>query len=232
MKPPDDKRPGDYAHAAGKMALGLVPYVGGPLAELFASVFATPLDRRRQEWLRGLGALIEDLCSRVDNMTPEKLSQNNEFISACQHASSIAMRSHQQEKLAALRTALKNVVVMDVGDIKSSMFIRLVDEFSVLHLRILEMCHRAECYRQQLQAKTPKTFTEYPSIGSIWDACGFQPRSDDPLLQLAERDLVARGLSYADAMRSRPRGDSKLSELGKEFLAFISEEPPADQAEQ
>jgi hypothetical protein len=115
-----------------------------------------------------------------------------------------------------------------VGSIKASIFIRLVDEFTVLHLRVLDMYHRADWYRRKLQEKQPRVLVDYPSIGSLWDDHHFEPRSGDPLLRLAERDIVARGLAHSEAMQRRPQSESFLSPLGKEFLVFISEPPDGE----
>ena len=51
-----------------------------------------------------------------------------------------------------------------------------------------------------------------------------------PLLKAleTETDIVARGLAHGEAMRHRPRGDSQLSALGREFVAFIHDDPRAD----
>jgi len=222
MQPPSVRAKTDHAHAAARIAANLIPFVGGALAELFGHVFSSSLDRRKEQWLREMGSAIEELCVKVAGLTPEALSKDESFISICLHASTIALRSHQQEKLDALRSAVVNSVGMDeVRELKASFFIRLVDEFSTLHLRILDVYSRPKWYLSELQARNPTTRTHYPSLAAVWDEYGLAPNSNDPLVKMAERELALRGLAYSESLEMPSRTQGMLSPLGKEFFEFI-----------
>ncbi len=101
------RSPGDVAHAATKAILSAIPVIGGPSAELFAFIFAPPLERRRTEWVETISEVVEELQEKVADVIPEALSQDEAFITAAIHASQIAMRNHQEEKLEALRNAVR-----------------------------------------------------------------------------------------------------------------------------
>jgi hypothetical protein len=60
-------------------------------------------------------------------------------------ATSIALRNHQEEKLEALKNVVVNSVLpSSVDDDLKLMFIDLVDELKVLHLRLLRMLYEPE----------------------------------------------------------------------------------------
>jgi hypothetical protein len=72
----------DYGYDAIKAGLNVVPLVGGALATAFETVFSSPIDARKEAWLCDLAKVVDDLCNKLEDMTPEKLSQHDEFISA------------------------------------------------------------------------------------------------------------------------------------------------------
>ena len=224
MQQPPTEDANDHGYAAAKVAAALAPVVGGGLAELIGAVFAAPVEKRREKWLGELATVISELLDKVEGLTPDALRDNEEFVSICFQASQSAMRSHQREKLAALRAAVKNTVVMaSIGPSKSSVFVRLVDELLPLHLRILDMYANAEAHRARLQAQDPAASAFFPDLASVWDKCYPELPSQDPLVHLAEQDLYSRGLANAESMRITVSADAKLSRLGEEFLAFISD---------
>jgi hypothetical protein len=47
---------------------------------------------------------VDELLKRVDGLTTQGLLANEPFVTAVLHATQIAMRSHQVDKLQALKT--------------------------------------------------------------------------------------------------------------------------------
>lgn len=129
---------GDLVHALAKAGLSAIPILGGPAAELFQLVIQPPLERRRSEWMAAIGEKLQELEDRGARL--EDLAKNEEFISAVMHASNIALRTHQQEKLEALRNAVLNVAVGQApDDALQHMFFRWIESLSPLHLRVLKL---------------------------------------------------------------------------------------------
>ncbi len=75
------KEKADYIHDATKASLNVIPVVGGALASIFETVFSSPIDKRKEEWLKRSAQTVDELCSKVEGLTPEKLSKDQEFIS-------------------------------------------------------------------------------------------------------------------------------------------------------
>src|SRR5262245_49553630 len=94
-------------HTAARAAISLVPGFGGPALEFFNSVIAPPIERRRDKWFEEVAGALNDLYTRFD-VLPQTLAKNEGFISTLLTASQIAIRTHEQVKLDALRNAIKN----------------------------------------------------------------------------------------------------------------------------
>lgn len=64
------------------------------------------LERRKEEWFNYLADAVDELRERLDGFDPRDLDGNEQFVSAVLAATTIAMKSHRQEKLEMLRNAL------------------------------------------------------------------------------------------------------------------------------
>lgn len=97
----------DRANQAVRVIVASIPGVGGPLTEILAAVLPPALERRREAWLRELSVAIDEIRDRRGELfSPELLIRDESFVSALIHASQIAMRTHREEKIAALREAV------------------------------------------------------------------------------------------------------------------------------
>lgn len=221
-----EKSKGDYLHSATKAGLSVVPIVGGALATVFETVFSTPIDKRKEEWLKRLSKTIDDLCERVEGLTPEKLSNNPEFISVYLQASNIALRTHNNEKLEALNSAVNNSVILnDLGESKKMIFLRIIDQMSPLHLALLQFMVDPSHLKNKAESSLPKnTYQQWPNLGSIWDEINKDALSDSPIVSLAVKDLYSYGLIMVDSMSKAFVKTSAGTGLGKEFIHFVSNE--------
>lgn len=215
MEPPKQSK-GDLAHAAAKAALSAVPYIGGPVAELLQLVIQPPLERRRAEWMRAVGEKLQELEQAGLNL--EALSKNEEFVSAVMHASSMALRTHQQEKLDALRNAVLNIATGQAPeDALQHMFFRWIDSMSPLHLRMLMF----------FQAPTPPPNISMGGLGHVLEQNMPELRGKRHIYDQVWKDLHVNGLTNTDSlhvtMSGHGLGQKRTSELGDAFIAFVSE---------
>ncbi|MBI5696747.1 MAG: hypothetical protein HZC51_13625 [Nitrospirae bacterium] len=139
-KLPDDLATTDVAHTFAKAIISAIPVVSGPASVLFDEIFKKPLDKRREHWLISLAKTVEELLEKVDVLSAEILSTNEAFISLVLEASVVAQRTHQQEKLDALKNAIQNSVLPNAPEeYYQSMFVKLIDEFTPMHVDVLEL---------------------------------------------------------------------------------------------
>ena len=202
---------GDYAHTAAKAALSAIPVIGGPAAELFALVLAPPIEKRRDSWLQRLYDGFKSLEAEVEGFNISDLSEDEEFVSSVLHATQIAMRTHQEEKLQALRNALLNVIRLRRLDEEArEFFFGLIDLFSVTHLEVIRLFKDRVSFspirRQQLQDRRSLT--------------------DPVVLDLNLRNLLKdpRPIAARNRESSEPLVclSWELSDLGQQFIKFIS----------
>ena len=118
--------------------MSAVPVIGSPAAELFGFLVVAPASRRRDEWIRSIDERLVVLESRIPGLI-ESLPSKDEFVTAALHATQVAMRSHQKEKLEALRNAVVNVAAGSAPDSdRQLIFLGWVDAFTPTHLAFLE----------------------------------------------------------------------------------------------
>lgn len=146
---PDDHPPeetaGDKVYAVARAALSSVPLVGSAGAELMGLVLAPPLVKRRDEWLDSLATRLRDLEEKVQGFKVENLADNEAFVSATLQATQVALRTHEKEKLDALRNAVLNVAVGKMPDEGlRTIFLGLVEALTPVHLRLLAIVDDAD----------------------------------------------------------------------------------------
>jgi hypothetical protein len=215
------KTSSDHWHLAARTVLSAIPAVGGPALELFNAVLAPPIERRRNDWLNDMARRLETM-EQEKRLKVEDLGKNDEFVSTVMQATAVAVRNHHQEKIDALRNAVLNTALGQCpSDVKSAMFLAIVDQFTVWHLRALKEISDFDSLRGQ--NRTPKTSIEEIArvvVNKVADLRGQQA-----LAEMVVEDLCRKGLLFwneGQGVTFIPHGASQVTELGKEFLEYIS----------
>lgn len=231
-KSPDIKKDlapsaGDYAHAGIRAGLSTAPFLGGPLAEFFSMVIAPPLEQRRDAWMVEIYSQLKQLEEKVEGFRIENLAQNEVFISTLLSATQVAMRTHQGEKLTALRNAVINSAIRpSVDENLQLMFLNLIDRYTRWHLIILHFLEDPREYGK-------RNSISYPS----WSMGGTSTVLEFAIPELKGRrafydqivkELFSDGLLNSDTFMHTTMTDqgmfaSRTTEMGKQFLDFISE---------
>lgn len=213
----------DHLHTATKIGLGFIPVVGGVITTLFETVFSAPIDKRKEEWLRRVAYTVNQLYEKVEGLTPEKLSDNPEFVSVFLQASNIAIRTHNIEKLEALNAAIKNTVLqVDLGESKKIIFLRIVDQMTPLHFKLLHFLTNPEQYVQELNSTLPPNqYTDWGDLRRVWDEMNKDIRSTEPLVEIAVRDLSSWGLIHIKEFHEALLTSVGTS-FGRDFSRYVS----------
>ena len=200
----------DIAHNLARAGLSGIPVVGGPASELFSLVITPSLERRRDKWIESIAKALKALEEKVEGFNIENLRNNESFISTVMHASRVAMRNHQKEKLEALKNAVLNTTLPDAPDEDLRlMFLEFIGALTPLHLKTLTFLdHQWMTYH-----KFEENFSQLTKHQSLCDTI--------------VRDLYSRGLTDL-----RPTSDAagvvivqrkcNTTDLGKAFLKFIT----------
>lgn len=205
-----------------------IPLVGGAAAELFELVLAPSLEKRRDEWLRRLGEAVDELRDRLEGFDPRNLEGNEKFVSAVLAASTIAVKTHETEKLVMLRNALVNAVLPGAPEQHEQMtFLRYVDELTPLHVRILAFVADPVQWFDDRGLERPR----YMSAGvatilelGMPELAGRRELYDRVAFELQQRglaDVPLHAMMTNDGVWSQ-----RATGLGQRFLHFITLEEP------
>jgi hypothetical protein len=213
---------GDVAHALTKAGLSAFPIIGGPVADFFELVFIPPLSKRREAWFLSLIERLRILEKKVAGFNIKALSSNGQFISAVMNATSTAIRTHQEEKLAALRNAVLNVALKSgLDDELQQTFINYIDDLTPSHLRVLSFYSDPESWLKTNPPKeVPEGWTDYEDASLI----AFPELRDSGILGQIITDLKNRGLLDAPNLLHTNYGRIGYysTSLGKNFLKSVT----------
>jgi hypothetical protein len=218
----------DHAHLAARAVISAIPVAGGPAAELFALVVASPLTKRRDAWLESLAEGLAKLAAKLEGFKIEALAENVAFISAMMQATQVALRTHHSQKLEALRNAVLNVALGRApNENLQAIFLCLIDDFTPLHLQLLQLHREAQRYYSERFTELEFTDADFPWVPGQQKLC-----------EQVIKDLATRGLLTAEDtwgqvggfIRTPQRSSfglrQQITELGEQFLDFVA---PADQ---
>ena len=80
----------------------------------------------------------------------DRLQSDEHFTTIALQAAAVALRTHEQEKLDALRNAVLNAALMPtIHEAQQQMFISLLDGFTAWHLRLLRFFSDQDFFREE-----------------------------------------------------------------------------------
>lgn len=239
----DDLKPniGDIGYSLIRIGLSLLPY-GSTVAELFSAVIMPPLQKRRDKLLievaEGLEKYKEDFKHEFEN-----LSENPMFITALMQSMQIAIRNHQDEKINALKNAVLNSALKtSPKEDLQLIFLSYIDNFTVLHLKLLEFFNNPLSKELINQSTTNFKFERFEHEGmghisfelkEVLEYIFPELEGQEYIYEIIVRDLSTKGLVklYEDVnlnldinITNNCIADPEIQPIGKMFLSYIS--PP------
>lgn len=211
-----------------RAGISSIPVAGGAAAELFDLVIGPSLERRKEDWFNYLADVVDELRERLEGFDPRDLDGNEQFVSAVLAASTVAVKSHQQEKLEMLRNALVNSVLPGAPDEHEQLtFLRLIDELTPLHVRMLAVLADPQGWFARHPDLEKPSFAFSSSLGALLEAALPELRDRRELydgigFDLDQRRLGGGGGSLHSMMSASGAWSSRSTPLGQRFLAFIS----------
>ncbi len=211
----------DVVYAIIKGALGELP--GGSMSgELLALVISPPLAKRTTEFMESVARDMADIQNKVEQLQPDKLANNELFITATVQATQIAIRNHQSEKLEALRNSVLNTAMLtESRDDMVQTFLAYVDTLTVSHIKVLDYFYDPKIWGTEHNVNWP----DWSSGGVLAPLRQAMPEIDEDFAKQIIRDLQTRGL-LADFTTGATLTDSgmfasRTTSMGNDFLLFI-----------
>jgi hypothetical protein len=175
-----------------------------------------------------LAEAVDELRERLDGFDPRELDGNEQFVSAVLAASTIAVKSHQREKLEMLRNALVNSLLPNAPDEHEQLtFLRLIDELTPLHVRMLSVLDDPEAWFDRHPDLVKPSFGLSSSVAALIETALPELRDRRELydgigFDLDQRRLGGGGGSLHTMMTASGAWSSRSTPLGQRFLTFIS----------
>lgn len=213
----------DVVYAIAKAGLGSIPLVGAAASELLTLIVAPPIESRRNAWLLSIGEKLRQL-ENEKRLDVAQLQSNEQFIDAVLQATTFAIKTNDLEKVKALQNALINTALGESPDaVKSAIFLNLVNDFTSLHIKILDFVDNPEEWYSTRDRRPPNLMSG-GLITLIVDAYpDLKTKSD--LVNIIWEDLKRAGFhrsgDLGTMMTSGGLLASRTTEMGREFLKFI-----------
>ncbi len=215
----------EKAHRVSRAALSGIPVLGGALVEAFNALIEPPMARRKTEWMAQVTEAINELCEK-GIVTEQDLQENEKFFTTLVHASNVAIRNHEKEKLDALRNAVLNSALPGApDDTLQQLFLNLIDSCTSWHIAILKLFQGPEQWAQ-------KNGHQFPSwsmggITAVIESAYPELQGQQELYRLVWQDLFRNGLLNTDGLGTTMTGSGMLAKrtttIGDKFVEFISE---------
>lgn len=250
LEPVPERTGFDYAVSVAKAGTLVFPFLGAGVT-LF-DLITTPLRTKRlSDWLEQLRLRINELSQTFATLTPARLAEDEAFNVAFSQAAQAVLRTHQKEKLDALRNAVVNVALgHEANADRQTQFLTFVDRFTAAHLTLLRFFHDPAGHFEQrhvpaptvsvgtnllayelVRAALPELHQQLQSAVKEHTASAFQTLQvlfdDLTAAQLIALQRIKEGQAWiVPRFATQPRPypvNSVITHLGEDFLAFISE---------
>lgn len=223
---PAPRSGGDVAHAVVRAAIGSVPYVGAAGVELFTMLVAPPLARRQSEWMDAVAQRLSELEAKR-GISVAGLAEDPAFIDVLLLASKSAISTHHESKREALRNAVMNVACgSTISETNAHLFIRLLENFTPLHLQVLQVLHDPTAILGARAARF-QNLVFGGSLNQVLIEAIPMLANEAELLNQLVNDLnyhgLVNGVNIMTMMTGAGLLQSRSTERGRAFLAFISE---------
>jgi hypothetical protein len=202
-----------------KAALATVPFAGG-ISSLITDYIPSSRSRRLEEFAEQVAEDLKRVSARVDGA--ELLT--DEFAHIFERSFRGAAEHYQREKLEAFRGILVNAAIRrEVPQEEKEYFLVLVNNMSVLHLRILRFMAEPQQYLEEVGISEHRVrggFTEMLAL--------ILPELDPHVVESAFGDLYQLGLISTDKgiFHTMTSGQglsllgNRVTPLGRRFIEF------------
>jgi hypothetical protein len=205
-----------------KGAVGAVPVAGSFLAEIVGVLYRQPIDKRREEWLRDVASALNEIRAKQEDLSPEKLAQNEEFTTVLHRATESAVRTHEASKRRMLRNALVSSALPSPPDLdKQLFFLRLVEELTPNQVLVLAFYADPKGWFARRDRKPQEFYSagRDAALEQAYPGLKETPHFQELVIADLERRALLGGLS--GMVTGRSVYDAITKPLGREFLDYV-----------
>ena len=191
----------------------ILPPVGAALLTLANECFNSSAKARQDKW----NEEIVKKFTLLDGHFEQKIRETSNFASILASAQRGALEDIEEDKVALYVNAVINSIKNEkINDTKKHIFLNILRDCTLLHIEVL---------KEILKSKGPKLLPTYGGF-SIENPLLLDLRmkfEDHELLEAVLKNLSEYHLTYTSLNKMGQMQPTTITDLGKEFLAFIEE---------
>ncbi len=166
--------------------------------------------QRREKWEEVFEEKLKDIQNDVDF---QKIMSIPNFAQILANAAQGAMSDIEEDKVGLyVNTVINTIKNEDINNTKTHIFLNLLRDCTLLHIEILTEISKAK----------PPTSYNNSASNLLMDLR--MKYKDDEFLEAILKNLSENHLIYTALKTIGPTAPTILTDLGKEFLQFISEQ--------
>jgi len=211
-------------HRTIRASLAAVPVLGGTSVEIFNALIEPPMAKRKTEWMIQVTDALNSLFEK-GILTEQDLQHNEKFFTTLVHASTIAIRNHDQKKLEALRNVVLNSALPNApDDTLQQLLLNLIDSCTSWHIALLKLFQNPKQWAIENNHRFPDW--QGGSLDSVIESAFPELKGHWNLYQLIWQELYRNGLVSTDRLQTIISGYAMLAKqttgMGDSFINFIS----------
>lgn len=194
--------------------------IGTALLTLANECFNSSAKTRQDEWMKTLAKRIDE----QNESFAEKIRNTQNFASLFANAQNGALTDIESDKVGLYANAFINAIKNEnMEDTKKHIFLNMLREFTILHIRILDSLKRFED-----EKINGRTFSAVDNKPSFFDNISPDIKNDvffRPIIKtFYDNVLIYADRSFDSNIGLDEISPTRLTPLGQEFLLFISEQ--------
>ena len=194
--------------------------IGTALLTLANECFNSSAKTRQDEWMKTLAKRIDE----QNESFAEKIRNTQNFDSLFANAQNGALTDIEADKVGLYANAFINAIKNEkMEDTKKHIFLNMLRDFTVLHIRILDSLKQFED-----EKINGRTFSAVDNKPSFFDNISPDIKNDvffRPIIKtFYDNVLIYADRSFDSNIGLYEISPTRLTPLGQEFLLFISEQ--------
>lgn len=189
-----------------------------PIASAFGKFFEDFVQDNWQERINLWQNEVIKRLAKLDTEIEQKIRNTSNFASILATAQRGALGDIEQDKVSLYANGLINAIKDEnINNTKKHLFLNMLRDFTIFHIQVLQDISKS---------KGPKVYIRPDGIYSQNNLLSDLRMNfkDKELLEAVIKNLSENHLTYAVSDRMGATEPTIITDLGKEFLQFISEQ--------
>lgn len=198
-----------------------------PIFRFLDDAFHGLISRRQEKWNGMVADALAEIRERLGEAKAGEILNSEHFLTVVTEATLIACRNHDEEKIGALRNAIRNSGLSNRPEEPVQvMFLRMIDFLTPLHLSAVALLNDPPGWMERHGVPDPR----WPigTSSTVIQYCIETLRGNPTLVEVIVRDLQGAGLVEQGYFLRMPMPEGgmlqpRTTDCGRLFIHYISE---------